>query len=52
MASRKSGQWLSLFQSTHPREGVRLKPVRFTSRTLPFQSTHPREGVRLFLVTN
>ena len=36
-----------LFQSTHPREGVRLRfqPVRFYVMTL-FQSTHPREGVR------
>ena len=35
-----------VFQSTHPREGVRLKAtIRFASKYL-FQSTHPREGVR------
>ena len=35
------------FQSTHPREGVRLGFAWSNTSWLLFQSTHPREGVRL-----
>ena len=35
-----------VFQSTHPREGVRLLHLRFAELRALFQSTHPREGVR------
>ena len=36
-----------IFQSTHPREGVRPEGSGSGNRVYPFQSTHPREGVRL-----
>ena len=37
---------MTIFQSTHPREGVRRLLESDQSASLAFQSTHPREGVR------
>ena len=36
----------ALFQSTHPREGVRPTRLNSSRKVELFQSTHPREGVR------
>ena len=40
----------TIFQSTHPREGVRQIPHQHIPDSSRFQSTHPREGVRPRLV--
>ena len=38
--------WCEIFQSTHPREGVRRLVGYGFKDYGGFQSTHPREGVR------